>query len=573
MTNTEPLYEVREIKDIRDMLHSSVDLFGDKCAFMVKDTPGGQYRDISYKQFKNDVDAFGSVLIEMGLEGKRIAIIGENRYEWAVAYMAIVTGVGVVVPFDKELPKEEIANLIKTSEISGIVYSEKLKSTIKNVITDDMTLDYFINMDAESDMQEELSFQWMIKRGQELLENGYEAYKNIEIDPEVMSSLLFTSGTTGLSKGVMLSHRNIASNLMSMCAIVEIKPSDIFFSVLPLHHTYECTCGFLTPIYRGCAIAYCEGLKYILKNMEEAKPTMFLSVPLILEGIYKKIWRQAKKSGSDKKLKKAIKINATFNKLGIDLSKKLFKKIHNIFGGRMRLFISGGAGIDPDVAKGLNDLGILTLQGYGLTESSPIVAVNPDIKPKNASAGIPTPGVEVKIDKANDEGIGEIIVRSASIMMGYYNNPEATKEVLKDGWYHTGDIGYLDDENYVYITGRKKNVIVTKNGKNIFPEELEFYLNRSDFIEESMVWGREDKSSGETYVHAQIKVNHDIIEEEFGSDYTDKMIHTLIQKEVDRINKDLPFYKKIRKINIKKGDFAKTTTKKIKRHLEVPAVN
>lgn len=571
MTNTEPLYEVRKIKDIKDMFYSSVELYGDKCAFMIKDTPGGPYREISYNEFKDDVEAFGSVLIEMGLKGKRIAIMGENRYELAVAYMAIVNGVGVVVPFDKELPAEEIANLMKISEVSAFAYSGKFKNKIQNIITEDMPVKHFINMDIEKDSDKELSFHWLIKRGQVLLKEGYEGYKNIKIDPEVMSILLFTSGTTGLSKGVMLCHRNIASNLMSMCAIVHIKPSDIFFSVLPMHHTYECTCGFLTPIYRGSAIAYCEGLKYILKNMEEAKPTMFLSVPLIFEGIYKKIWRQAKANGVDKKLKKAIRINKVLNKCGIDLSKKFFKKIHHVFGGRMRMLISGGAALDPEVAKGYNDLGILTFQGYGLTESSPIVAVNPDIKPKHASAGIPTPGVEVKIDQANEDGIGEIIAKSDSIMMGYYNNPEATNEVLKDGWYHTGDLGYIDDENYIYITGRKKNVIVTKNGKNIFPEELEFYLNRSDYIEESMVWGRTDENSGETYINAQIKVMDEMIEEALGSDYSDEMVHRLIQKEVDQINKDLPFYKKIRKINIKKGEFAKTTTKKIKRHLEVPA--
>lgn len=569
MINTEPLYQVRKIKDIKDMFNSSVDLYGDQCAFMVKHAHNEPYSNITYKQFKEDVDALGSTLIEMGLKDERIAVIGENRYEWTVTYMTVVNGVGVIVPFDKELPAEEIANLIKTSQVSCIIYSDKFKDTIKNLITEDMTVKHFINMDTKEHTREELSFHTLLKKGQDLLKEGYSAYKNITIDPEIMSILLFTSGTTGVSKGVMLSHKNIASNLMSMCSIVNFESTDIFFSVLPLHHTYECTCGFLAPIYRGATIAYCEGLKYILKNMEEAKPTLFLSVPLILEGIYKKIWRQVKNDGLDKKLKTAIKINNITKKLGIDLSKKLFKKIHDVFGGNMRLLISGGAGIDPEVSKGLNDLGILTLQGYGLTESSPIVAVNPDIKPKDASIGIPTVGVEVKIDNANEEGVGEIIARSNSIMLGYFNDPKSTEEVLKDGWLYTGDIGYMDDENYIYITGRKKNVIITKNGKNVFPEELEFYLNRSDYIQESMVWGKADEKTGETFINAQIIVNYEAIEEKLQNSYTDKMVYEIIEKEVNVINQKLPIYKKIRRFSIKKGEFLKTSTKKIKRHLEV----
>ena len=568
--STEPIYEVRKIKNLKDMLYSSVDIFGDNTAFMVKDIPGGDYRSISYQQFRRDVDALGTALLDMGLENPKIAVIGENRYEWAVTYMAIVNGVGTIVPFDKELPEEEIKYLIKASGISCMVYSGKFGNFLENLDIQDSNLSHFINMDADSDKGRHLSFGKMLKRGQERLERGERAYVDAEIDENEMKILLYTSGTTGMAKGVMLSHKNIISNLMSMCTMVNIKPDDIFFSVLPLHHTYECTCGFLTPIYRGSAIAYCEGLKYILKNMEEVKPTLFLGVPLIFEGIYKKLWRQAKKSGLDRKLAKAIKINGYSKKLGIDLSRTLFKTVHNKFGGRIRMFISGGAGIDPEVAKGFRDLGIFTLQGYGLTEMSPIVALNPDIKPKNAAAGVPLPGVDVKIQNPGEDGIGEVITKGDSLMLGYYNNQEATDEVIINNWFYTGDLGYLDQENYVYITGRKKNVIVTKNGKNIFPEELEFYLNRSEYIEESIIYGKEDINSGETYVYAQIRPNDEAIDEALNAQYTDEQVHEFIQQEVDKINKDLPFYKKIRKISIRKDEFAKTTSKKIKRHLELP---
>ncbi len=567
---TKPIYDVREIKNLKDMFYSSTDIFGDKTAFMVKDNPGGAYRNITYNQFRRDVDAFGTALMDMGLKNNKIAVIGENRYEWAVTYMAVVNGVGTIVPFDKELPEEEIKYLIKASGVSCMVYSEKFGNFFEDLDIKGMELSQYINMDAERDNGAHFSFSRILEKGKKLLKQGDRTYIEAKIDENEMKILLYTSGTTGMAKGVMLSHKNITTNLMAMCSMVNITPDDIFFSILPLHHTYECTCGFLTPIYRGAAIAYCEGLKYILKNMEEAKPTIFLGVPLIFEGIYKKLWRQAKKSGLDKKLSKAIKINNSLKKFGVDLSGKLFKKVHSNFGGHIRMFISGGAGIDPEVAKGFRDLGIFTLQGYGLTEMSPIVALNPDVKPKNAAAGVPLPGIDVKIHDPGEDGIGEIITKGGNLMLGYYNNQEATDQVIIDNWFYTGDLGYLDHENYVYITGRKKNVIVTKNGKNVFPEELEFYLNRNEYIEESIIWGKEDSASGEIYVHAQIRPNYEALQEAFNSSLSDEQVHDFLQKEVDRINRELPFYKKIRKIQIRKEEFAKTTSKKIKRHLEVP---
>ncbi len=567
---TKPIYDVRKIKDLKDMFYSSTDIFGEKTAFMVKDTPGGAYRNITYNQFRNDVDALGTALIDMGLKNKKIAVIGENRYEWAVTYMAVVNGVGTIVPFDKELPEEEVKYLLKASGVNCMVYSERFGNFFDNLDTQEMDLFQYINMDAEMDKGIHLSFYKLMEKGRKLLKQGNKEFIESQIDENETKILLYTSGTTGMAKGVMLTHKNITTNLMAMCSMVNIKPEDTFFSVLPLHHTYECTCGFLTPIYRGSTIAYCEGLKYILKNMEEAKPTIFLGVPLIFEGIYKKLWRQAKKSGLDKKLSKAIRINNNLKKLGIDLSQKLFKKVHSNFGGNIRMFISGGAGIDPEVAKGFRELGIFTLQGYGLTEMSPIVALNPDTKPKDAAAGVPLPGVEVRIHDPGEDGIGEIITKGDNLMLGYYNNQEATEQVIKDNWYYTGDLGYIDQDNYVYITGRKKNVIITKNGKNIFPEELEFYLNRNEYIEESIIWGKEDQTSGEIYVHAQIRPNYEMLQEAFSNSFTDEQVCNFIQEKVDQINRDLPFYKKIRKIQIRKEEFAKTTSKKIKRHLEVP---
>lgn len=554
----------REIGDLKEMLKTSAELYSERTAFMVKEQIGAPYRSISYKQYYSDVNAFGTALIELGLKGRHIAVIGENRYEWAVAYLAAVNGVGVIVPIDKELPKEELEYVIRQSGVNCIVYSGKYENKLKEIENIDEQIDFFINMDGEGP----LSFLNLLSMGRQLMDKGRRDYQDAEIDREKMSILLFTSGTTGLAKGVMLSHKNIASNLMKMVQHVNIVPEDVFFSVLPMHHTYECTCGFLLVIYRGASTAFCEGLKYITKNLEEARPTVFLGVPLIFENIYKKIWAQARKSGSDKKLEKVVELNRLTQKVGIDLSKKMLKKVRNVFGGRMRLIISGGAAIDPMVLQGLRAFGFNAIQGYGLTECSPIVVVNPDRRPKDASAGKIIPGIEVKIDNPNEEGIGEIITRSDSVMLGYYNNKEATDSVLKDGWFYTGDLGYLDDEGYLYITGRKKNVIVTKNGKNIFPEELEFYLGRSRFVEESLVWGNDNHETGETMVYAEIKPDFEEVKAVLGNDYTQEEVKELIQKEVDKINKELPFYKKIRRISIREGEFAKTTTKKIKRYIE-----
>ncbi|MDK2810283.1 MAG: long-chain acyl-CoA synthetase, partial [Petroclostridium sp.] len=379
-----PLYDVREIADLKDMLAQSTEIYGDKAAFLVKPKEGGDYKPVSYKQFKRDVEALGTALIDLGLKGKRIAVIGENRYEWAVSYLAVINGVGTVVPLDKDLPVNEIENLVDTSEASGIIYSGKYEKDIISISANLPKLDICINMDGDGQSKAILSFSKLIEKGMELIKQGDRRFIDEKIDAGEMKILLFTSGTTGLAKGVMLSHKNICANLMAMCSMLYIDEKDIFLSVLPLHHTYECTCGFLCPIYRGSTIAYSEGLRHIAKNMKEAKATMMLGVPLLFESMYKKVWQQVEKSGMASKLRTAIKINNFLKTFGMDFSKKLFKKIHDSLGGHIRIFISGGAGIDPMVAKGFRELGFPLVQGYGLTECSPIVALNRDCYFKDA---------------------------------------------------------------------------------------------------------------------------------------------------------------------------------------------
>lgn len=560
-----PLYEVRKIESLKDMLEGSVKLFANETAFLVKTEEGGPYVPITYTQFRDDVNAMGTALMQLGLANGRIAIISENRYEWAVAYLATVNGTGVVVPLDKELPVAELKSLLLRSNADAVFYSATKTDDVESIVDSIPNLKYRISMDTDESSSSVLSFKALMKKGYELIASGDRSFIDVPIDTETMSILLFTSGTTDKSKAVMLSHRNICSNLMDMCAMLYIGPDDVFLLLLPLHHTYACTCGFLCQIYRGSTIAFCEGLRHIVKNLKESKTTVLLGVPLILEAMYKRIWDQAGKDPKLlKKLKLGLKISKTLKAVGIDVRRKLFKTIIDNFGGAMRLFISGGAAIDPQVVQGFQDFGIHCVQGYGLTECSPIIALNRNCDYNNAAAGLPVPNTEIRIDNPNEEGIGEIIAKGPNIMLGYYENEDATREAIVDGWFHTGDLGYMDKDKFVYITGRKKNVIVTKNGKNIYPEEIETLLSRSPFIAECMVYGREGMGTGEVDVAADIYPDLEKIKEELGEENPTKdQIRMLLDKEVLKVNKSLELYKYIRYFTVRDTEFEKTTSKKI----------
>lgn len=564
-----PYYEVRKISNLKEMFDYNAAAYGPKPAFYAKQKGSDEYSPITYSQFAKDVNSLGTALIEIGLKGKRIAIIGENRYAWAVSYLAVVNGAGIAVPLDKDLPAREIENLLSRSKSSAVIFSGRYREMMSDISSRMPSVEYFIDMDAENDEADFLSYDNLVAKGGKLLQKNDSRFTDAAIDEKAMSVMLFTSGTTDASKAVMLSHENLCANLMAMCQMIKLNEDDLFLSVLPLHHTYECTCGFLCPIYAGASVAYCEGLRHIAKNLKESKATIMLGVPLIFEAMYKKLWEHVKKSGSAPKLRVALFISNILKRVfHIDLTKKLFAQIHNTFGGRVRLFISGAAAINPDVAKGFRDLGIMFLQGYGLTECSPIVTVNRDVKFKDSAAGLPLPGVEVKIDSPNSEGVGEIVTRGENVMIGYYDNKEATASVLKDGWFYTGDLGYTDKEGFVYITGRKKNVIVTKNGKNIYPEEIESLLNASPYIKESMVWGKPDEALGDIMICATIVPEIERIQEEFADNPPDaEGIRELIKKEVRAVNKKLPLYKYIDDFTIREEEFIKTTTQKIKRYL------
>jgi len=577
-----PLYDVRTIRDLRDMLGQSVKHYGDKTVFLIKD-PYVQKRDtslagvpadknqpylpVSYRQFGQDVDALGTYLKSLPLESARVAILAETRYEWYVTYLATVNGVGVVVPLDKELPTAEIASLLNRSHAQVLVYAPSKQREVDAIRDQVPEVQYFVSMDPEAPAGQDVSFWDWLAKGQKALEGGDRRFLDAPIDPSVLSILLFTSGTTAKSKAVMLSHSNICINLMAMCQMVEIVPDDVFLSVLPLHHTYECTCGFLCPVYRGATVAVCEGLRHITRNMQESQVTVMLAVPLMVELFYKRILKSATADPQlAKKFKIGLKLSNGLRKIGIDKRRTLFKRIHDTFGGHLRLLIAGGAAIDPAVLKGMRDLGIFSIQRYGLTECAPILALNRDVWYNDRAAGLALPGVEIRIVDKDENGIGEIIGKGPNVMLGYYENDEATQEVMdQDGFFHTGDLGYLDKDGFVIITGRKKNVIVTKNGKNIFPEEIEFLLAQSDYIQESLVSGAEDED-GETYVKAEIFPNEEKIKETLGDvPLAGDAVRQLIGEEVRKVNHALTTYKYIRQFTLRDTEFEKTTSKKIKR--------
>ncbi|HHV30016.1 AMP-dependent synthetase/ligase [Acetivibrio mesophilus] len=569
---TSPVLEVRTIKNLKDMIEQSSKLFANKNAFCVK-TKDNLYKGITFSEFKDDIDSFGTALLELGIGKGFIAVIGENRYEWCVTYLSTINGAGVVVPLDKELPLPELENLLRQSNANVVVYSGKFDDGIKEMSPRLSNIKYFINMNTDEHENESfLSFWALLRKGKKLLESGKKDYLNASIDENAMSAMIFTSGTTDHAKAVMLSHRNICSNIMAVSASIYMDSTDSVVSILPLHHTYECTAGFLTMIYNGATITFNEGLKYIGKNLKEAQPSILILVPLILESMYNKIWEQASKKKSLKfKLKAGLFIsNLLYNVFKIDIRRKLFKSVIDNVGGKLRLVISGAAALDPEVAKGFESMGIKVLQGYGLTEASPIVAVNRDKQYRHDSIGLPIPGLDVEISNPDKDGLGEIIVKGDSVMLGYYNNEAATKAVLKNGWLYTGDLGRMDENGFIYITGRQKNIIVTKTGKNIFPEEVEAYINKSPFIKESLVSGRENDKNDETIVVAQIVPDIDAIKARLKIDTepSPEDVYNLIKSEIKAINKNMPIYKRVVDITIRENEFAKTSSKKIKRYLE-----
>ena len=560
------LYEMREITDLRDMIRSSAELFSDDPAFLVKEVPAGEYVPITYRTLKSDIDCLGTYFAKVGMKGKKIAVIGENSYQWVVAYLAAVNGMSIAVPLDKELPSHEIHNLLVRAEVDAILFSAKVEDKTLDALEGISGVDLRIRMNGVSIDPDVKSWETVMEEGRNALLEGCRQFMDVEIDPDVMCALLFTSGTTGNSKGVMLSHRNIAANVYNMSKYVKIRRPGVGLSVLPMHHTYELTCHVFTGLYQGMAIAICQGLRYVQQNLKESKATVMVGVPAVFEMMHKKVWKQAESSGSAGKMTFMMNLarkTHMFN--NIKRMRKIFEPIHSAIGNHMELFIAGGAAINPQVIRDYEALGIPMIQGYGMTENAPIIAVNRDYYSKAESVGPPMPGTEVRIFEPDEEGVGEIICKGSSVMLGYYKDPEATAEVLKDGWLYTGDFGRFDEDGFLYICGRKKNVIVTKNGKNIFPEEIEYLLLEQPYIEEVIVYGVLEKKSGDTVVTAEVYPNFDAIHEKFGADLSQEQIHDIIKENVETVNDKMTNYKRVKRIKLRDIEFEKTTTRKIRR--------
>ena len=567
----EPIHSFVEFKDLKDMLKKSGEKYGDRPAYIFRTDVPGKFREITHKEFRDEINALGTKLVEMGLKDKRIAVISENRYEWAVDYLAIATGTGVVVPLDKALPDNEIESLIIRSEVEAIFYSKKYDEVMNRIKEQKNTnLKYFISMDLNNEEKGVLSQKELTEEGKKLLEEGNRAFLDAEIDNEKMGIMLFTSGTTAISKAVMLSHKNICSNLQDITSVIKVDEYDRFLSFLPLHHTFECTVGFLYPVSAGGAIAFCDGIRHIAENIKEYQITAMISVPILFEAMYRKVMKGIEKKGKLETVKKGIKISSFLLKFGIDIRKKLFKEIHETLGGKVRLFVAGGAALDPEAEKGFNDLGFTMYQGYGLTESSPVIAAEDDKYRRLGSIGKAFPSLDVKIDNPNEDGIGELLAKGPSIMLGYYNNEEANKETLEDGWLHTGDLAKIDKDGYIFISGRKKFVIVLKNGKNIYPEELEILINKIEGVKESFVYGRPE-DDGDYKICAKIVYDKENAGEVFGTT-NEEEIKEKIWQEVKKVNKQMPAYKYVRDIIVTDKELIKTTTQKVKRAEEIKTV-
>ena len=558
--------------DLKDMLKQTGEAYGDRPAYIFKTEEKGKFRTITHKEFRNEINALGTVLINMGLKDKRIAIISENRYEWELSYLAIASGVGVVVPLDKSLPDNELESLILRSQVEAIIYSSKY-DTIMGTLRDkkNTNLKYFISMDLEENTQGIYSEKTLIEKGKKLLNEGDSTYLNAKIDADKMGIMLFTSGTTAMSKAVMLSHKNLVTNVMDITQRFDLTEEDRFLSFLPLHHVFECTVGFLYPISIGGSIAFCEGVKHMADNIKEFGITAMISVPAVFDIIYRKVMKAIEKKGKLQNLEKGKKISNLLLKVKIDLRKQLFKEVHESLGPKLRLVVTGGAALDPETEKGFNDLGFDVEQGYGLTETAPVIAAETPKCRRLGSIGKKFPSVEVKIDNPDEEGIGELLAKGPSIMLGYYENEEATKDALDaDGWFHTGDLARIDKDGFIYISGRKKSVIVLNNGKNVFPEEIETLLNKVEGIKESFVYEKKE-DDGDVKVCVKIVYDKQLIKELYNIEGEEKIKEFLWEKVKD-VNRLMPKYKYVREMIISEEELIKTTTLKIKRHEEMKKI-
>lgn len=562
---------IEKFENIKEIIYHSATVYSDNIAFTTKIKNSGdvEYINHTYSDLLEDINSFGTALYKHGLQNKRVAIVGHNSYEWAVAHLSNLLGGIVSVPLDKGLQLDELESSLIRSRVQAIVFDEKLKDVIKEIKRNNKTsIKYYI---CTSKIPDFLYFYDLLSNGRDDIEKGYLEYVNHKVDSYKMSILLFTSGTTSKSKAVMLNQYGIATNVYDMQLVESFYDDDVNIAFLPYHHVFGST-GMLVMLASGVKTVFPDGLKYIQKNLVEYKVSVFVGVPVLIDKMHSTIIKELEKQGKTKLINFMIKFSNALMKLHIDIRRILFKPLINALGGNMRFIISGGAPLDKKVAKWFNDIGIHLVQGYGLTETSPVISAEDDTFIRYGSVGKIMKSVEVKIEDKDANGIGEIVVKGPNVMLGYYNEPELTKEVLENGWFHTGDLGYIDADGFLFITGRKKNLIVLKNGKKVFPEELEILINRLDGVEESFVYGLPDKEDlNNVKVAVKIVYNEVAIKMKY-PDINEQELHDIFWTKIKEINKTLPMYKHIKHLDLSREPLVKTTTNKVKRDEELKKV-
>ena len=573
MKNNIKRMEATEFNNIKEIMYNSAKVHKDRIAFVIKhkdENKNVTYENITYERVLEDVNALGASLYDLGFKGKRIAVIGKNRYEWVQAHLANLLGGIVSVPLDKDLQVDELENSLIRSKANAIVLDNKLIPLVEEIKSRGNTeLTEYITMDEAEGFK---CVKELTEAGKKILESGDREYLDCEIDSNAMGILLFTSGTTSKSKAVMLSQRNIANNVYDLQCMEPIDKTDTNIAFLPFHHIFGSTCIILM-LAVGIRNVFPDGLKYIKQNMKEYEVSMFVGVPVLTEAIYKALMKEIEKQGKTKLIKTATKISNFLLKLHIDVRRKLFKQVIDGLGGKLRFVISGGAPADPASIKGFNEMGITTLQGYGLSETGPVICAENYKCRKPGTVGLPMPSDELEIVNPDADGIGEVRVKGPNIMLGYYEMPELTEKVLKDGWFYTGDLGYFDEDGYLVLTGRSKDMIVLKNGKKVFPEELETVVNRLELVEECMVFGIPEKDDPNDFDLAVKAVyNKETIKEKY-KDKTEEELKQILWEQIKETNLTFPKYKHIKKLYVTYDELIKTTTKKVKRPEEMKLIN
>lgn len=557
------------VSDLKDILNKTRELYGDRPGYKIK-LEEGKYQVYTHNEIRDMIDYLGTALINLGLKDKRIAVISENRYEWELAYLSVVCGTGTVVPLDKSLPANELEELVERSEVEAIFYSKKYEEIVEKIkYSEKNKLKHLISMDSDIHKEGIYSQKELIEKGKEFVDAGDRSFIDAKINPEEMSIMLFTSGTTSKSKVVALSHKNMVSNVMDFASVLDIDSSDRILSFLPLHHVFECTVGMLYSLYIGAQRSFCEGIRHIVENLNEYQITFASFVPAIYESMHKTIIKNLEKEGKLEAVRKLMEANKDKT---MAEKKEIFKDIHNVFGGQIKLFVSGAAALEKEVEEDFRAWGVNLCQGYGLTETSPVIGVETNENFRVGSIGKPLPHIQAKIEDANEEGMGELVVKGPNVMLGYYNDEEATKEVLEDGWFRTGDLAKIDEDGYIFICGRKKSVIVLKNGKNIFPEEMEELVNKIEGVKESFIFGKQQSDDKDDIkINVKIIFDREIMQEAYKVT-TDDEIYKVLAEKVKEVNQIMPKYKAIRGILISEEPLLKTTTSKIKRQANLEII-